>query len=232
MIRWLVPAALLVLIAAPAAAGPPRLLLSWGAPYGQPGARANLEARCDTTGLDTLYMSVDPGKDAPIFLGLDATLYFHPAEGDSLPDFWKSDDYFATGRPVRVIFEEDPERGLLMPWKSPGMGSARYDYTAGSGRLCWLYTIATGATPNPVRGGKPFGVARVLLRRPPPGADGCGRPICIEWSVSRMAYDVHDEPSVKNGVRWVSLNSPGGKVCAEYRDALAPKVSRPKSRPR
>ena len=54
--RSLVLAALLALASAPpaSAGGPPRIFLTWGAPYGAPGARESIVAACgDTTTRDS-----------------------------------------------------------------------------------------------------------------------------------------------------------------------------------
>src|SRR5262249_34289393 len=107
---------------------------------GPAGATTTLEASvCDTNLVDTLYLCVDPGKDSPRFLGLDAELYFHAPEGTQLPRFWRSDDYETKGGPLHVIFDDDEDRGFVRPFNSPGMGGTRYDYTSGSGRLRWVY---------------------------------------------------------------------------------------------
>jgi hypothetical protein len=208
--------------------GTPRLLMSWKAPWGQPGAASNLDASpCDSNIVDTLYLSVDPGKDAPRFLGLDAVLYLHAPEGSELPTYWKSDDYeMRRGKPLRVVFENDEERNFIMPFNSQGMGGSRYDYTTGSGRLRWVYTVAAGAN-NPVKKGKIFAVARVLVRRPQAGTSGCGKPICVEWHYSHLTYDLRDEPVVRSGELWATINA-GGSTCATLRSALGPKPWRPK----
>ncbi|MEO5618817.1 MAG: hypothetical protein ABIS67_13705 [Candidatus Eisenbacteria bacterium] len=212
--------------AKPAArAAEPRLVLSWKAPFGTPGAASAIEAGCgDTTVVDTLYLSFDPGKDAPDFRGASANLYFHAQEGATLGDYWKQGGGGVNGAPLRVIFESDEDRGFMTPWNSQGAGAPFYDFVGGSGRLRIIYAIAGG---SPVRAGKLYGLARVLVRRAAEGTSGCGAPMCVEWHSAMFAYSVGEERGVNKGDRWVSLNSPGGKVCESSRGVAGVKTWRP-----
>jgi len=228
MIRWLLLGALLLGVVPPAAGSEPRLLMSWRAPYGTPGARDNVDQTCDTTLVDTLYLSVDPGRAADHFLGVSATLYFHAPEGQGLTDFWKIADVHSADSPLKVVYSPDPARGFVMAWNAQGVGDAQYDYVGSSGRLRLIYAIASSGT-NPVRPGKVYGVARVLLRHPGSGGDGCERPMCVEWHAASLAFGPLGEPMVNRGVRWVSINSPGAKVCDPVRDILPHPAWHPKT---
>jgi hypothetical protein len=225
---WFAPVLVLMLAAAPVFGDEARIFVTWGAPHGRPQARENVDAACDTTQVDTLYLSVDPGRDAPALVGMSATLYFHAAEGQALPDFWKIPDMNKAGSPLKVIFGPDAARGFSTPWTGQGMGQAQYDFSAGSGRLRMIYAIPAG-TSDPVKRGKTYGVARVLVRRPSATVAGCGAPVCIEWHVASLAFGPGDEPLVNHGARLVALNSADGAACAPFRSATAPGTWKPKT---
>jgi len=227
MLRWLLMAALLTVFAGPSAADEARLLLSWRAPFGFSRALENLSAPCDSSGVDTLYLSFDPGRDAPTFLGMSATLYFHAAEGDSLGDFWRIADMNQRGSPLRASFDSDSARGFQTPFESPGAGEGRYDYSAGSGRIRMIYAVAANAA-SPVKAGHMYGLARVMVRHPRSGMGGCGQPICVEWHVATLAFGASDVVDENRGARLVSINSPNGKVCDAYRSTNLTPVWKPK----
>ncbi len=190
----------------------PRLYLSWNAPWGTPRATTAIDAPCgDSTATDTLYLSFDPGKDAPAFVGASAMLFFAPAQGVELPERWKRGT--ATASPVRVSFEADPDRGFVTPWSSKGAGAPHYDVLGSRGRLQLIYAIAPDSGPG-VENGKLYGIARVLVRRSSAGADGCAAPLCIEWASATLAYGNDESRSVDAGERRVTINSPDGAVCA------------------
>ena len=212
------------------AAPKPQLYLSWNAPYGTQRAAANIDAACgDTSRVDTLYLSFDPGKDAPDFRGLSANLYFHAEEGATLADHWKKGSGI-NGSPLRVIFESDPEREFITLWTPQAAGAPFYDFVSGSGRLRIIYAIS-GGSGDGVKHGKVHGFARVLVRRPAEGASGCGVPMCVEWHSSWLAYNLKDEKDANKGDRWVSMNSPQGKVCDPIREVVGAKVWKPGGKP-
>jgi len=229
MHRGLMLAVALTLLAGrAAAAGEPRLLLSWNAPYGSPRALENIAAACDSAGLDTLYLSFDPGRDSPTFLGMSGTLYFHAAGGDSLGSFWKIDDMNQPSSPLHVGFDSDSARAFQTPYETQGAGQGRYDYTIGSGRLRMIYAVPENGA-SPVKSGRVYGLARVTIRHPHSGAGGCAQPICVEWHDASLAFTTSGVVDANRGQRWVSLNSPNGKVCDSFRDTYAPKTWKPKS---
>jgi len=190
----------------------PRFYLSWNAPWGTPRATAAITAPCgDSTVVDTLYLSFDPGKDAPAFVGASATLSIEAAQGSELPERWKRGT--ATASPVRVTFESDPDRGFLTPWSAQGAGAPHYDVVGDRGRLRLIYAIAPNTGPG-AEGGKLSGFGRVLVRRSPAGADGCATPLCIEVTGGELAYGYDEAHNVEAGERRVTINSPDGTVCA------------------
>lgn len=201
-------------IPAPAASAGPRLFLSWNAPFGEPRATAAIAAPCGEAATDTLYMSFDPGKDAPAFVGATAVLYFEAAPGSELPERWAHGTVAAP--PVRVTFEADPDRGFVTPWSSQAAGGPYYDVLDGRGRLRLIYAIAANSGPG-VKAGKLYGYARVLVPRSPAGADGCAAPLCVEWESASLAFGPKDEGNTDQGERWVTMNSPDGAACVRSR---------------
>jgi len=196
------------------------LYASWKAPYGQPGAVSSIEAACgDTTGVDTLYLSFDPGRDAPDFRGLTATLYFHAPDGTTLTEFWKKGGGGVDGSPLRVVYTSDPERGFETPWTTLALGGQSYDFVRTSGRLRFIYANPPKVNEG-VRAGRIYGFARVLVRRPAAGSDGCGVPMCIEWFNARMSYGPDDDRDVNRGDRHLLLNSNAGDVCSSVRETV------------
>jgi len=203
-----------------------RIYLTWHAPYGQPGATDQLVAACgDTSSKDTLYMCFDPGRDAPAFLGFQTTVYFWAATGEPLGEHWK--------------FGEGPDyHGLevqITPDSVPGVEPARlpsqfhfsgYSSTPSSGKLLMIAADAADQG-QPVKARRLYAAARVLVPRPALKTSGCDRPICIEWSIAELGYALGDDAWVNRGPRFVSWNSPGGKICAPLRQFAAPPPWRP-----
>jgi hypothetical protein len=186
----------------------PKLYLTWNAPFGASRATTRIAAPCgDSTVTDTLYLTFDPGKNAPGFFGATAVLHFDPPAGSELPDRWKHGS--ASNSPVRVVFTSDPDRGFVTPWSPQGAGAPYYDVVAGRGRLRLVYAIAENSGPG-VEAGRLYGIARVLVARSPAGADDCATPLCIEWSEGSLAFGLHDEQPVDQGELRVSLNAPDG----------------------
>lgn len=207
------------------------IYLSWNAPYGRPRAAGTLDAACgDTTIVDTLYLSVDPGRDAIELLGVSGSLYFHPREGEEISDFWKIKGGSLTGSPLRMVFGSDSTRDFVTPWPTAqGMGAPYYDFVGTSGRLRFIYAVPHGATPG-VKRGKIYGFARLLIRRPASAEGGCGAPMCVEWHAATLGFGPKDEVAVNTGERWVSMNSPDGHVCDSQREMSGAKPWKPPGR--
>ena len=211
-----------------AGSGEARLFLSWNAPYGEPRATAAIAAPCGEGTTDTLYLSFDPGKDAPGFVGGSAVLYFQAAPGSELPERWKKGT--AADSPVRVTFDADPDHGFLTPWSSQAAGGPYYDVLAGRGRLRLIYAMAANSGSG-VKAGTLYGFARVLVPRSPAGAADCSTPLCIEWSSASLAYARDDERNVEQGERWVTVNSPDGTACVRGRSSFGAAPWKPRTTP-
>jgi hypothetical protein len=96
----------------------------------------------------------------------------------------------------------------------------------GRGRLRLIYAIAANSGPG-VRAGMLSGIARVLVPRPLAGSDGCAAPLCVEWADGSLAYSRGDERVVKNGERWVTMNSPDGAACNRTRSPFSAETWKP-----
>lgn len=207
-----------------------RVYLTWNAPYGDPRARSAIEVPCgDTTKVDTLYLCFDPGRDAAHFVGVTVNLYLRPTQGRRLPEFWKGGNVGLAGSPLTVDFGSDPEAGFETVWGSTSIGAPKYDFLETSGRLVLVYANGTKSGP-PLRGGRVYGVARVMVRRPAESSDGCGAPMCVEWFSSRLVYAPGEKGNVNRGERHVSINSPDGGVCRTPEGAAYPKPWSPGSK--
>jgi hypothetical protein len=241
MHRLLRPLAFIILLigltSASAQAGRPQLYLSWHAPFGYPGACDTLSmASGDTTHVDTLYFSFDPGHHDDTFLALSATLTLRTAEGDTLNPYWRSvkqGEVRIGPRNPRVQFNDSGEWPYPSPWAVAGIGQSAYDCGRTTARLRMVYAVGPpqGA---PVDSGRTYTIARALFRHPAAGIPNAMQPMCMEWTVSTFAYsNFEPEEDVSEGShRWVSLNSLGGKVCLDYLKSVrqAPAVWDPRKK--
>jgi hypothetical protein len=224
--------------AAPALAGTEtpeaaRIFLSWHAPYGMPGASSNLNlAPGDTTREDTLYLTCDPGVEAPGLIATTCVLTIRAAAGDTLGPYWRFGRGTRDLRNVRVTFAADSASALLVPWKlgARGAGGVGYDYSSASGTLMVIGAVGS-AWADSMRPGTRYVLARTLFRHPPAEVAGTGRPVCVEWSQAKLNLHGQRDLIIERGDRFASWNSPGCEVCRPYRGPSVPKAWKPKSRP-
>ncbi len=202
---------------APALSASARLLLSWHAPYGQPRATAALRAPCGRSAAeDTLYVCCDPGADSPTFNGFTVRLLMHPGPRDSLAAFWREARADGQLTHVRVVLDPDSSLGVPTPFRVSGMGVGRTDLAGGAVRVRMIYAVAnTMATP--VRAGTVYLLARVIVQRPRAKDAACGRGLCVEVDDGTLAFKLGDEPHVKRGDRFVSVNATVEGACAKWR---------------
>ena len=204
-------------LAGPARAAEPEIYLTWHAPWGEPRASDTLSAACDSTGMDTLWLSINPGLTSPTMLAMSVTLLFHPAPGETLSSIWRKSFIEETTR--LVIVDAAPNPGLDYPqmFKINGIGAASLDMTGHIGRLridyATPYNDAVGVTP------RIYAFARVSIKRPGPGDVRCGEPICIDWSELELGVSVKDDRKMHTHGphRFVSYNSPGGAIAETFR---------------
>lgn len=189
--------------------------MSWGAPFGMPGAHPSAKWACnDTLAADTLYLTFDPGQDIAHLMGIDVTLMFHAAPGDTLGPFWQLARSGANPWNLRIEFEP-PTDGTLSPWPVPGVGMPRYTLTRDTGRLDLTYFVPSDDA-GPVAAGTRYFFARVMLRLRRAWLSGCLQPVCVEYHHMLIS---HSDGSrwINSGERFASWNSPGGAVCREFR---------------
>ena len=226
--------------AAPALAGDEtpeaaRIFLSWHAPYGMPGASSNLNlAPGDTTREDILYLTCDPGDDAPGLVATTCVLMLRPAPGDTLGPYWRFGYGTMNLRNLRAKFAPDSATTFPVPWKRgvPGTGGVGYYYYDESGSAGMVAIAAVGsARADSMRPGTRYVLARILFRRPSAEVAGTTRPVCIEWM--KVTLNLVGERSliIERGDRFASWNSPASEVCRPYRGPSAPKAWKPKSWP-
>lgn len=200
-----------------ARAAEPEVYLTWHAPFGQPGATDTLSAACDTSGTDTLWITVNPGITVPAFLGMEAQLLFHAAPGESLTTIWRKS--FIEEKPRLLIIDADPSPGLGYPqmFKFNGVGAGALDMVGIDGRLTIDYaTPYTQAVPVEPR---LYAFARVTVKRPGPADSRCSPPMVVECSTFELAFSSPDDRHfhARGPHRFVSLNSPGGALLETYR---------------
>ncbi len=220
-----------VLLASAATAGEPQLYLTWHAPYGYPRASETVMAACDDTShADTLYLSFDPGQSYPTFLGVKASLVFHPPAGDSLGPWWLTE--CDRGLPSKFKVKMDLGLEYPQPWRVEGAGASQFDCAGGAARLSMIFAVPYDKAGG-IRAGSVYCFARIIVRHPPPTEPGCDQPICIEWSESQVSFDIGPHTSyVTSGPhRFASWNSPGGKACVTYRRAAALRSWKPRPGP-
>lgn len=198
-----------------------RLYLTWRAPYGQPRATENIMAPCgDSTKVDTLWMTFDPGKPAPGFLGMTGFLAIHPFPGDTLDAYWN----FGEGQKVRrlrVQLDPDSVPGMRSAWKTKGMGGFGYFHSPTLGSIRMVQAVAMQMS-GPIEPGL-YPLARVLVPRPAASSGPCSHPVCIEWQSSSIAFSEGDDPNVTRGQRFVSWNATSGHdPCGALRQVTAP----------
>jgi hypothetical protein len=212
--RVLLPAfALLLLFCARPAAADPRVYLSWNGPWGSSRARPFIVPDCaDSTHDDTLYVCIDPGRDTTL-IGVTATLWFRPADRDTLGHAWHFDD--PTVPRLRAHFGDQPACGATTPWGGLGAGGARYHALTDAGVLRMIWAVAANQAAH-VDSGRVYLFGRVWRRTRDPKE--CKRALCIEWSPRLRTEWV--ETSRRNGCAQRPLNSPGARLSRGVSDPL------------
>jgi hypothetical protein len=215
-----------------AAPDPGRMMLSWHAPYGMPGATSNLTlAPGDTTAEDTLFLTCVPAMDIRGFIAMTSLLRFRAAAGDSLPPYWRFGHRLDLPN-VNVQSAHVAGERYNVPWRkgSSGVSNASFD-TLGAGGFM-VVIVAVGSTQaDSMRAGVPYVLARVLFRRPAAGIAGASRPVCVEWQYAKLNPLNKPAIVIERGDRFASWNSPGCAVCSAHRGTLAPAPWKPKPRP-
>jgi hypothetical protein len=193
---------------------PALMYLTWHAPWGQPGATQQLSfTKTDSTRVDTLFLSFDPGANAPGFIGLSAVLYFWPAPGDTLGSFWHFERDGDNSMSCQVSFDVTGYEAMS-PWKNAGMGLPRYDHTRKRGRLPFVYAVPAG-TGTQLEAHKVYCLGRVLISHRRSNLSGYRQPMCIEWGDGEfgLTTEVMAEGTAEGASNVVTWNSPNGAAC-------------------
>jgi hypothetical protein len=206
------------------------LYLSWGAPWGMPGARRNIMVSCDDTArVDTLYLSLETGRDLPRLVAMFGRIAFHPVAGDSLGAFWGFGQGGANRGGLLVQMDADGTFPCGQPWLYPGMGGTMYEVAGGTGELLVIYAVEPedGA---PIAGRTRYCFARLLLRHQHCRLEGAKQPVCVEWREAGYSGGGADLLVRRGAERFVSVNSPDCAVCGPYRHRLDVSPWRPPAR--
>jgi hypothetical protein len=202
----------------------PRIYLAWHAPYGSPGARANLDLACgDTSRADTLFLSFKSGRDLPRFFAMWGRLLFHPAAGESLGAFWNYGHEGANQGGIGIQLEPDGSFPGPQPWVHNGGGAVIYESHRDTSNLDMIYAVTT-----PISGRTHYCYARVLFYHRRCQLPGFRQPVCIEWVEARYSGGGNDFIIAHSPGRWVSVNSADGSVCRPYQGSRQVPALRPK----
>jgi len=206
----------------------PRLYLSWGAPHGMPGARADVDFACrDTNEVDTLYLSFETGRDLPRFYGMIGYLNILPAAGDSLGAFW---DYSSEGGNrggLKIQADPDGTFPCSQPFLRQGMAVPYCEFRPSKERIFFGYAVKL-QDPGPVMADTRYCFARLLFAQKRCRLPGASQPVCIEWE--KAEYSPGGKPLfiTRGPERFASVNSPEGSVCAPHRAFGKPPVWLPR----
>jgi hypothetical protein len=197
----------------------PRIHLSWRAPYGSPGALANLDQACGDTSLtDTLFLSIETGRDLPRLFGMWGRLLFHPAPGESLGTFWDYSHEGANQRGIGIQMDPDGSFPCPQPFIRTGGGGVIYEFHGSTSNLDMVYAVIPENTA-PISGRTLYCYARVLFHHRRCELPGFRQPACIEWIEARYSGGGRDFIVSRGPGRCVSVNSPDGGVRRPYEDA-------------
>ena len=205
--------------AAASASVKPTLYLAWGAPFGMPGARRNLDLTCaDRSKVDTLYLSFETGADYEHFYSMFARLSFRSAPGDTLGDFWYFGRNGVNREGLKIQFDPDGTFPCSQPWVRAGMGSPVVYHRREGTLLDLLYAVSL-PDAVPTSGRTRYCYARLLLDRKMCRLAGSSQPVCIEWEQARYSIGGGDIFITGGPEALVSVNSPDSSVCAPLRSA-------------
>ena len=194
-----------------------RLYLSWGAPYGMPGARANVDFTCrDTSEVDTLYLSFETGRDLPYFYAMIVFLDIRPGAGDSLGTSWDYSHNGVNQGGLKIQVDPDGTFPCSQPFLRTGIGIPHYEFRPSKGRLFLAYGVRL-QDPGPVLADTRYCFARLLFEQKRCRLPGAGQPVCIEWEKAECTPGGRPVFITQGPGRFVSVNSPGGSTCAPHR---------------
>lgn len=200
-----------------------QLFLSWGAPWGMPGARSALTPACaDTSAIDTLYLAFYPGRESKRFTGFSAVLDFHSVSADTLGSWWHMESKGGeNGGNLQVEFGPSAAIPGRQAWTQGGQGFSMLERTPTNMRMRVLFAVSLDQA-GPIEADAHYTLCRVLVRHRRTGRlAGCGQPVCVELASARLGFALKDEPEVRRGERFVTYGS-SAKGCDALRGPKLP----------
>lgn len=200
-----------------------QLFLSWGAPWGMPGARSALTPACaDTAAIDTLYLAFYPGRESRQFTGFSAVLDFHSVSADTLGSWWHMESKGGeNGGNLQVEFGPSATIPGRQAWTKGGQGFSLLERTPTNMRMRVLFAVSLDQA-GPIEATASYTLCRVLVRHRRAGRlAGCGQPVCVELASAKLGFALKDEPEVRRGERFVTYGS-GARGCEPLRGPRPP----------
>ncbi len=185
--------------------------MSWRAPWGDPRATQAIAAVCsDTTGADTLYLTIRSPRNVLPLMGMTGTLLFEPQRGDTLGQFWNLDRAGANAGNLTVDFDLLSSDICSSPWKVLVGGRVGYTHAGGRGRLDLSADVPFAHVYN-LYPNECYFFGRVTLRRARAYLAGCNLPMRISWIGGRVRSSRKGSESLVFGIgpeRTVTWNAP------------------------
>ena len=160
---------------------------------------------------DGTYLS-----NLPHFTRMYGRLFFRPEADSSLGDFWDFGHEGENRGNLQIQFDPHASFPCAQPWLRTGRGGVTYHFER---QVAWL-ELAFAVRPGdaaPISGRTRYCFARVLFDQRWCRLPGVGQPVCIEWEEARYSGGGRLFPIASGPERFVSANSPDGKVCAPHR---------------
>jgi hypothetical protein len=145
-----------------------------------------------------------------------AMLRFHPAFGESLGVHWFYGQDGANPGSLKMEFDPDGTFPCSQPWIRQGILAPGFEYHPWGVELTFVYAV-TPDDAAPISGRTRYCCARILFRHKRCRLPGASQPVCIEWVYLYYSGGGQDFPIKRGPGRFVSLNSPDGRVCLPYR---------------
>ena len=178
----------------------PELFMSWRAPWGDPRATQTIVADCaDTTGADTLYLTIRSPRNVLPLLAMTGTLLFEPQRGDTLGEFWNLERSGANAGHLAVDFDLLSSDLCSSPWKVLVGGSVGYTRAGGRGRLDMTADVPFAHVYN-LHPNECYFFGRVTLHRARGYLAGCGQPMRISWIGGRVRSSRRGSESLAFGI--------------------------------
>jgi hypothetical protein len=205
-----------------AAAGEPRVHLTWHAPYGLPGATTVIDATCgDSLRRDTLYVSFQPTQYESTFVGVGGEIYVYAQPGDTLGSFWDVGRGGKNHGGMIATFRADESIPGRTPWNASGTGAVGYDRTPSSGRFKFGAVLAMDAG-MPLEKDQVYVAGRIVIFSKGRNLGGCDRPVCIEWRRADFLFGPRREIFPNYAGSCVVTRGPASTACGDHVPAWRP----------